>query len=716
MLGWSARDLLLLAGTALVVFVPGLLVLVASDAVRRARGPVVVAAAAPLVTAALAYLAGFFCGVLGVRFNLAAVLVVTAVVVAGVVLLRRATGRRTVPAPGPDGDAASGAGGGAAFAVGDEGAAFARDDSAFAPEPMGRPALAVGALAALAAILISLWTWAAGLGRLAVVPQEHDTVTHTLITAYIARTGEAAPGQEWPADLITGVPDRYYPAGLHRLAALIAQLGTDPVTALNAVSVVLFAVAMPLGMLALGTLLRWRGLGAVAGGAAALAAAFAYRPVFAMMHDGGVLSNAAALALVGGAVAALLATGRRPARGVVPGGLLMVGAFAIYPPVAVAIAGGVAAWVVGDALLYRPGARRVRRWALSIGGAALLAALCAVPTLLAAAGSAARTAAIPRDVPTSPSGEPLSSLGQAARLALGMPYGGYLDPAWHRGQVILAVLVLVGVVASIVLRRHAGLLLAWAAWTIFAVLFLTDVGGPVVAAVAGLFYNGYIRISGLVAAYQWLLVGVAVTAVGFTLATFLRPALGRYVRPPALDRAPVLVSAVLVLALTAAAAHYAPVNARALSERYRAPEFTRVDADDRAAFAYLDNHVRPGERVMNNANDGSTYLYVYDGIPVVNIQTLGAEPYTRKLLEDFDHLDTDAQVRELVRKYDIRWVYVDAEEPVIAAATPEDPGQVFLGPPGLEDLADVTSLREVFAAGSVTVYRVKESVFAPATG
>ncbi|GAA1628692.1 DUF6541 family protein [Georgenia ruanii] len=684
MLGWTAGDLALIAGATALLVAPGLLVLVAAQGGRHVRGPVALAAA-PLVTSGVVYAAGVLAGVVGVCFNLGAVLVLTALVgalCAGArwVRGRRAGVRRAVAAPAP------------------------LRTAPFGPEPTSRGSALVGAGATAVAAGVALWTWATGLGRLAVVPQEHDTVTHTLITAYIARTGEAAPGQEWPADLVTGAPDRFYPAGLHKLAALLAQLGTDPVTALNAVTVAIFAVALPVGMLALGSLVRWRGAGPVAGGAAALAGSFAYRPVYAMMHDGGVLSNAAALALVPAAVAALVAAGRRPAREIPGNLLLMAGAFSLYPSAVVAVAGGVLAWVAGEWLLRRPPRPEVGRWLLSVGGAGAIATVLAVPALVAARGAADFTTRFPNDVPA-------PTLTGALGLAVQMPYGGYLDPHWSRHQVLLAVFVGVGLVCAVVVQRALGPVLAWACWVGFFVAFAVGAGGPVVGAVAGLFYNSYIRLSGVYAPYQWLLVGLACT----TAAVFAADALGWAARRRGVRWEAVTVRAAatgaVVAALTLACLPYASLNATSLQERYRYPEFVRVGPDDRAAFAYLDNHVHRGEGVMNNGNDGSTYLYVYDGIPVVNVQTLPNGPDSLALLSHFNRIDTDPQIRRLVREHDIRWVYVDADAPLIGAqfSPVGRPDGLYSTAPGLTGLDRVRSLQEVFRSGTVTVYRVSDA-------
>nr|WP_127781679.1 DUF6541 family protein [Rhodococcus sp. X156] len=131
--------------------------------------------------------------------------------------------------------------------------------------------------------------------------------------------------------------------------------------------------------------------------------------------------------------------------------------------------------------------------------------------------------------------------------------------------------------------------------------------------------------------------------------------------------------------------------------------------------------MQPGERVMNSANDGSTYLYVYDGIPVVNVSPLGSgRPDTDTLLARFNRLDTDQDVRRIVRDLDIRWVYVDAEAPGIGVVQGGYPWYTGPSPftlaPGLTGLDAVTGLDRRFTSGSVSVYEVDPSLLAPAAG
>ena len=114
---------------------------------------------------------------------------------------------------------------------------------------------------------------------------------------------------------------------------------------------------------------------------------------------------------------------------------------------------------------------------------------------------------------------------------------------------------------------------------------------------------------------------------------------------------------------------------------------------------------------MNNANDGSTFLYVEYGIPVVNISTLGLAnlPHTYQLLGSFNRFASDAAVRDELAALNVAWVYVDAEAPVTGSPGSPDNwtrGQPFAVAPGLEGLVGLPGVRQEFRSGSVSVYSV----------
>ncbi|PRY12584.1 DUF6541 family protein [Kineococcus rhizosphaerae] len=673
--GTPAGDVLTLAVAALWVLVPGAAVLLAGG-VRR---PALLLGAAPATSVGLSTLAATATGLTGTRFSWWTVLVATAVL-AGVCALVR--GRRT--APFEDGRT-----------------------------PRG-PAIAAGALV-LAAAATTCELFRRGLGTLATPSQEHDTITHTLVTARILRTGQAAPWKAQALDVVTGDPARYYPNGLHQWAALVAQTrGVDAVSGLNATSVVVLAVVQTLGLLALAaTVLPRRWL--PAGGVAAVAASLAYQPLQAMHHDSGALPNAAAIAFAPGVIALLLPPAHRPWRGVlamVPAvALAAAGAVTVHPSAALTVGGGfLGAWVAQSTLstLFGPvpeaqgvrptpegrsrGVRGVLRagWGwrwiagLALAGA-LAGALVGASLLQAASAGGGSSSRFARDIPV----EPLTA---ALHRVLALPMQGGIDPTATHEQWWLAVAVVAG--ALLAGRKAAAVLVCWAVWSAIAVAYLIGAHGPLVDLVWDSAWNSYYRVVAHGSPWAWLLAGVAVARLAETFAR----------------RADAWVAAALGAVLLAGAGTEAlPTEVRALRERYAAPAYQRVDTDDRAAARYLAAHVRPGQRVLNSGNDGSTYDYVLEGVPVMATTAVPttAQPDLRTLTRDLRAMTPE--VRALLARYDVAYVVVDADAPGLPL-TPAD--AVFFGvpgyavPPGLSDLDAVAGLRRVFTSGTVGVWEV----------
>ncbi|MET0190974.1 MAG: DUF6541 family protein [Pseudonocardia sediminis] len=153
-------------------------------------------------------------------------------------------------------------------------------------------------------------------------------------------------------------------------------------------------------------------------------------------------------------------------------------------------------------------------------------------------------------------------------------------------------------------------------------------------------------------------------------------------------------------------------NTRSVAERYEAPEFSRVSPDDLAAVDFLRSRVVPGERVMNSANDGSTFLYVSAGISIVNVSSLGtgSAPWTYGLMAAFNRYPEDPAVRAELRRLDVGWVYVDSDAPGIGAGGAPygwvDRSRPFSTAPGLTNLDGLPGLTLAYRNGTVSVYRL----------
>ena len=96
---------------------------------------------------------------------------------------------------------------------------------------------------------------------------------------------------------------------------------------------------------------------------------------------------------------------------------------------------------------------------------------------------------------------------------------------------------------------------------------------------------------------------------------------------------------------------------------------------------------------MNSPNDGSTLLYVHDGLPIVELSTLVIPgfPYTWWLMKNFQNLQLDHYVRDMIPRLNIAWVYVDSRAPIIGAWGAPDNwtgGGLMTLAPGLTNLDD----------------------------
>jgi hypothetical protein len=246
----------------------------------------------------------------------------------------------------------------------------------------------------------------------------------------------------------------------------------------------------------------------------------------------------------------------------------------------------------------------------------------------------------------------------------------------------------------------------YTAWAAVLMSFLMNVHLAPLRAVAGFYYNSYPRITGGLALAQWLAGGLAV-AVGVDLVARLvnRVPIGR-LRPAVV---PALGSVAMLLLVLLVCVPYARVNRDVIAARYRAPDFTRVDSDDLAAAAFVAKRIGPGERVMNNANDGSSFGYVYFHLPIVVNTSLGSSnaPYSSELLQSFNQLDVDSQVRKDVCRLRIAWAIADDNAPAIGA-----PGKVWLPShtftvaPGLQNLTAVPHVSQAGRFGHVSVFAV----------
>lgn len=668
------HDILLLVAAAAVVVLPGTALLLALT-VRRWLW---VLGVAPAATIGVATLTAEACTVLHVPYGLPALAVATVILFALGLLWWLLGWRRSAETPRT------------------------------VTPGWARVVSVLGMLMALGGIGYGVRMWISALHGLGTLPQEHDMIVHTELTAYIQRTGHGAPWQLLPVDLLSGKPVQFYPSGMHLLAAATGAITGNPIEGLNAVTVILLGIGLPLSAATLAyQALRLAGIATpfatLGGGMGAIVATGLYRPAIGLVHEGGILPNAAEFALVPGVIAALLSLRRRDWLAAIAAGVGCAGVITLHPSAAVIITVTLIAWWIGE-LLVRRGPHWVAGNLLPVALAGVVTVAVGLPVLLPSLSVAAHTSNFHPDF------APLS-FGSALKTTLELPYGAFADIT-GKLQWVPAALALLGVLIAIVTRQALGAVLAWLVWLLVVVFAWVSPGNGLTAPITGFFYNAMVRIW----SNYYLMVPV-MAGVGTVLAVRLLTKLLRRMRGFRAQPVRVAWLAAILIVLTGLlygllpGREYMRLDTRILATRYGMPDLHRITGDDQAAFNYLAGKVRPGERVMNSADDGSTYLYVEKNIPVVNDQTLGATaaPYTYQLLQYFSQYPLDRQVRQWLLHLNVRWLYVDQSAPAIGAAgSPQNwAGHgLFSFPPGFQNLDDLPGLAEVFQSGPVRVYHL----------
>jgi hypothetical protein len=672
--GMAIEDLPGLLSALLVVFLPGAALVLA----LRVRRPLLLLGISPAASIGVATITAILCSLVGLPFNAVTLGVVVALLLAL----------------------------GAFWWWRDRGG----DPAPTARTPRWRTAgVGLGVLLGVVACGYGIQTWMVGLGSLDMPPQEHDTIVHSELVAYIWHSGNGAPWELLPVDVLTGTPASYYPSGMHLLGAAVADLTGSALVGLNAVTAILLTVGFAASVAALAYVaVRATRAGNTAGvigaGVAAVVAVGLNSPAINLIQMGGILANATALVLAPGVIAGLLSLRKGDWLAAVAIGVACAGLVAAHPSAAATVGVTLVAWWIGT-LLTKGGWQKLVSQLPALVVTGVVALAVGIPVLAGALGASDVTSAWPPDFPR-------LAFSNAVGDAIALPYWGYLAQYAGQAQVAAFALTLLGIVAILMTRRGFGPLTAYVVWvTIVVGAYLSPAQG-FEAPITGFFYNAMLRIRAHVTLLTPILAAIGVVLTARAVAAWLRRR--QVLRPVPLRTGWVsvaFVALVMLVYLVVPARHYAQASAAYLATRYAHPDLLRVTADDQAAIDYLAGKVRPGERVMNSANDGSSFLYVEKNIPIVNNATLGTvkAPYTYELLQWFNRYPQDAEIRELVLELNIKWVYVDLNPPTIGAAfSPEGwaGGQTFTFAPGLRNLDGLPGMTEEFRSGSVRVYHL----------
>ena len=682
-----ALDILAIVVLTVVLITPGAVFLVAGC---RVSNRLTILALSIPVTTGLAAGTTVLCGVLGVRYGLPALLVFSG---SATLICRFLVARSRLVTEGGD-----------------------RDDSIQDRlRSSSPPTLLVGVVLAVGAVLAGTFTWLNGMAGLSTVPQEHDTVVHTLLVSYMQRSGDAAPWQLIPTDIGTGASPWFYPSGFHSVAVLLTDLGWDSIEALNAATVTFFVVVASIGVFTFSLLMAKGRAAPIFAGVAVLLSSSLYRPFFELAHDGGVLSFAASCSLVLAILFGLraLITGAS-GRLIIPISLSCVGLLAIHPQ-------GV--FVIGPSILilgavhYGLGRRLPdRRTVYQCAAFAILTSVVSLPWLAPSVGAS-------EFVVNFPESSPRWSLGDTLGRVVLFTDGGFLDVNWARYHLVFAAVFWLGFLGCLRTNIGRATVALWLFWALFALAYAAMPDLLFVDSFARLFYGSLNRIMSINWLFAPVVIAIGLAEFAPALLNRIESILARQSRV-ALSRTGVglgVVGAFVLTYVLAGGLDYWRKDADSVAARYSESDFIRLSTEDIAAFDYLRENGDEVGRVMNNANDGSSYMYVFDGTPILNSSTLGfvTAPYGYYLLEHFNEIDENETVQCLVRKYHITHVFVSTTAPAIGAGgAPERwvGSNVFSFAPGLRRLEQVDALNRVYGNAGAEVYRVDPDLADPGLG
>jgi hypothetical protein len=515
-----------------------------------------------------------------------------------------------------------------------------------------------------------------GTQNLTMTNQRFDAPFHANAVRWIAEHGNAVPTALAPIADIPADQPWFYPVTYHSLLALVVQTaGADVVAVLNTAALTL-VLLWPLGIAAFG--LAWR-VPVPAVAVAALVSTWFTAFPFDSLWRGPLWPYVAGVALLPGA----LATGRllierfpvMPA--VTAVALALTGLVTLHPSLAFVLLVYVLA--LGAAFVLRLEPIRWRRAVLPLVAAGALTAVVLLPLVLPARAMSAGVRAYQWP-------ELASQVEGFGQVMLFSPLNP--TPQWWLGLAAL-----VGVVLMIIRRR---LLWVVAAWLVFGAVYAAtaSMNTPLVNAISGPFYND-----------AWRLAALLPLAGAFAVAETVYAAGTWVTRSPVVQRVRLAGSpagllvvmgvGVTVLGVLCNGA-YAGLNAERIAGTHG--DGPAVSAAEKEAYTWLAARLQGDEQVINDRQDGSVWMYAVTGVQPMESTFVGSGPDTvaGQLYGRFNQLDDDPEVRRLVDEANVRYAIV---------------GEGFVNDwltraPGLQDLDDVRSLREVFRNDDAVVYEV----------
>lgn len=557
--------------------------------------------------------------------------------------------------------------------------ALAVRPAARVPLTSGLPRPVAASAAAGSVVCAALWITA--IGSLTAVPAHDDGYNHAVMVARVLAVQSLAPAELQLPSPVEESTAGFYPLALHQQAAMVVQAtGVDVGLALTVVTLVPVVLCLPLGM-ALLTRRLFPGQVLVAAGAPLLVAV---QPVlmYSMSWWGG-LTMAVGLSVVPALLDVLLEVTHalRPA-GAAFLATGLVGVVGLHTSEVPLLA------VVGTTLvLAQPleGPLQALRRTAVLAVPFVLAAALLVPVLAQLAGVYQHTVTVaPGRVGAVPV---LEALGRVLLLQVGHP------PA---APAAMGLAAWIGLVYAAVRGGRAPRV-----WTGLCVVvgvltfWLWAWPGPVINTLTSVFFSSAPRMT-----YLLVLLLLPLLTVGLVLPLhrWSRRVTDQSLQRPSL-RSTAATAGVLVLGFLFIVTS---VSATVSGVRKNYREYSLAGPDERAAFRFLSRQVRSDERVLNQIQDGSPWMYPLEGVqPLIagKSDTYEAQQWAgiRQLLANVGRADREPAVADMLRRHRISFVYVNE--------------RVFPGRRRelrLEALKASAAFREVFVAGGAHVFAVRE--------
>ncbi|WP_157940091.1 DUF6541 family protein [Arthrobacter ruber] len=484
-----------------------------------------------------------------------------------------------------------------------------------------------------------------------------DSVHHHSSVRYIIETGNGS-SLSLGAVASNDKAARFYPGAWHDLVSL--TVGTLPISvSINVAALVMACVIWPLSVAYLARVafprLAWMPLLAPV-----IAAGFIAFPA-RMMSYGTVWPAAMGTAILPALLALLLlvtSTRTTPAARVRLLLLLLIalaGATLCHPTATIA-----AGYLGLPFLLHRYAG--VVRVALGRGRKLLAAALVVVPVLAVVLFLAAViTVPSVRSVfyfQTTPVGPATNALGAAVFDTMLAPLAhGNTEPFWVGGLLAIG-----GFILTIAVREGRWVSVSW---MIAILLYVVAAGEQTfLRPVVGLWYSDPVRLGGLVPLFTSLLAAFCVTRVVESTITVTAARLPVLARPPAAGAA----TLALVVGLAAVLyPHTGELRADARSERLAADYWRHLEWSGGIAslselrmIERLDEELPEDAVVLGDPTSGAALVYSLAGRDAVFPTMMGAWDRDAEYLgRNFDRLDSDPRVCELIRQYNVSYFYDD---------------------------------------------------------